>query len=221
MLLMLAVKQIKARNQQSLLRQWSWIMDRSRHTNTKKMKGSQVDKFINKRIFKTMNELPEHIYEIEMSKSRIDHKEPIIVGFFILQYARLTTLQLKYNFFSPFCDRNKYELIETDTDCLYMALSEGKIDKIIRPEMRSVWYWMRQSECTDSFAANSSSNFFSREFCQKHAAFDKRTPGLLRKNLDAPEWLLFAPKRTAVTMSKQSQLSYPVKDSTRTTLRSP
>ena len=142
------------------------IMDRSRHTNTKYVKGSQVDKFINNRFFKTMNELPEQIYEVEMSKTRIEHKEPIIVGFFILQYAKLTMLQLKYNF-SPFCDKNKYELIEMDTDSLYMALSEEKIDEIIRPEMRSVWYWMRQSDCNDNFAANSSSNFFPRECCKK------------------------------------------------------
>ena len=103
------------------------IMDRSRHTNTKYVKGSQVDKFINNRFFKTMNELPEQIYEVEMSKSRIDNKEPINVGFFILQYAKLTMLQVKYNFFTPFCDKNKYELIEMDTDSLYMALSEEKL----------------------------------------------------------------------------------------------
>ena len=37
------------------------IMDRSRHTNTKYVKGSQVDKFINNRFFKTMNELPSQL----------------------------------------------------------------------------------------------------------------------------------------------------------------
>ena len=83
------------------------IMDRSRHTNTKYVKGSQVDKFINNRFFKTMNELPEQIYEVEMNKTCIEHKEPIIVGFCILQYAKLTMLQLKSNFFSSFCDPNK------------------------------------------------------------------------------------------------------------------
>ena len=39
-----------------------------------------------------MNELPEQIFEVEMSKSRIDHKEPIILGFFILQHAEHTML---------------------------------------------------------------------------------------------------------------------------------
>ena len=141
-----------------------------------------------------MNELPEQIYEVEMSKTRIEHKEPIIVGFFILQYAKLTMLQLKYNFFSPFCDKNKYELIEMDTDSLYMALSEEKIDEIIRPEMRSVWYWMRQSDCNDNFAANSSSNFFPRECCKKHAAFDKRTPGLFKEEFRCSEMIALCSK---------------------------
>ena len=65
------------------------IMDRSRHRNTKYVKGPQVDKFINNRFFKTMNELPEEIYEVEMSKSRIERKEPIIVGFFFCSTLNL------------------------------------------------------------------------------------------------------------------------------------
>ena len=85
---------------------------------------------------------------MELNKTRIIHKEPLIVGLVILQYAKLTMLQLKYNFFSTFCNKNKYELIEMDNDSLYMALSEEKLDKIIQPEMQSFWYWMRQSDCS-------------------------------------------------------------------------
>ena len=58
------------------------IMDRSRHTNTKYVKGSQVDKFINNKLFKSLNELPQEIYEVELNKTRIMHKEPIIVVFY-------------------------------------------------------------------------------------------------------------------------------------------
>ena len=105
------------------------IMDRSRHTTTKYVRGPQVDKFINNRFCKTLNELPEEIYEVELNKTRIIHKEPLLFGFFILQYAKLTMLQLKYNFFSTFCDNNKYELSEKDTDSLYMALSEENLTK--------------------------------------------------------------------------------------------
>ena len=62
--------------------------------------------------------------------------------------AKLTMLQLNYNSFS-FCNPNKHELIETDTDCLYMALSEENLEKISRPEMQFLRHWMMQSDCSD------------------------------------------------------------------------
>ena len=77
-------------------------MDRSRHTTTKYLKGSHVDKFIDNSFFKSLNELKDQIFEVEMSKTRIEHKEPIIVGFFILLYAKITMFQLK-TFCCPLC----------------------------------------------------------------------------------------------------------------------
>ena len=57
------------------------IMDGSPHTNTKFVKGSHVDKFINNKFFKSLNELPDQIYDVEFSKTRIEHKKTIIVDF--------------------------------------------------------------------------------------------------------------------------------------------
>ena len=138
-------------------------MDRSQHTNIKFVKGSQVDKFFKTSFFKSLYELPDQIYVVDMSKTGIERREPIIVGFFVLLYAKITMLQVKYNFLSSVCDPNKYELIELDTDSLYMALSEEKPDEISRPEIRLLWYWMMQSDCSDNFAADSCSNFLPRE----------------------------------------------------------
>ena len=61
------------------------IMDRSKHTNTKFVVGSEVDKLVNNRMFKRFHHLPREIFEVELGKRKIEHKEPIIVGFFILQ----------------------------------------------------------------------------------------------------------------------------------------
>ena len=72
--------------------------------------------------------------------------------------AKLTMLQLNYNSFS-FCNPNKHELIETDTDCLYMALSEENLEKISRPEMQFLRHWMMQSDSSDNFASKSSRKF--------------------------------------------------------------
>ena len=76
---------------------------------------------------------------------------------------------------------NKFELIEMCTDSLYLRLSEEKFDKISRPEMHPLWYWMMQSDCSDNFAADSSSNRVPREQCNNHGTFDKGTPGFSKE----------------------------------------
>ena len=75
------------------------------------------------------------LYEVELAKAEIEHKEPINVRFFILQYAELRKLELYYNFFTKFCDLNKLEELEMDTDLLYLALAENELEDCIRPEM--------------------------------------------------------------------------------------
>ena len=77
---------------------------------------------------------------MELLKSTIEHREPIIVGFFfILQYAKLRMLKLYYNFFGKFCDVNKFEELEMDTDSLYLALAEENLYDCIQPDKRAAW----------------------------------------------------------------------------------
>ena len=82
--------------------------------------------------------MSDPLYEVELVKSEIQHKEPIIVGLFILQYAKLRVLQLSYNFFDKFCDVAKFEELEMDTNALFLALSEHDLYDCIRPTMRGV-----------------------------------------------------------------------------------
>ena len=49
----------------------------------------------------------------------------------------LRMLELYYNFFDKFCDVNKFEEIEMDTDPLYLALSEEELDECILPSKRA------------------------------------------------------------------------------------
>ena len=61
------------------------IMDRSRHTETKYLNDEKTHKAINGKLFKRLNSVSKELYEVELVKSKIEHREPIIVGFFILQ----------------------------------------------------------------------------------------------------------------------------------------
>ena len=129
------------------------------------------------------------MYEVELAKAQIEQKEPAIVGFFILQYAKLRMLELYYNFFTGFCDVNKFEELKMDTDSLYLALAEKKLEECIRLEMRVEWQRLRSIDCVDSFAADAVANFFPRTCCVKHKQHDKREPRLIKEEFRCTEML--------------------------------
>ena len=75
------------------------ILDRSRRTVTKYLSGDKTLGAISTELFKRLDHINDHLYEVELAKTEIEHMEPIIVGFFILQYVKLRLLELYYNFF--------------------------------------------------------------------------------------------------------------------------
>ena len=83
------------------------IMDRSGHIVTKYLIDEKTHNAINSEMFKQLNQITDQLYEVELVKSEIERREPIIVGFCILQYAKLRMLELYYNFFKKFCDTDK------------------------------------------------------------------------------------------------------------------
>ena len=100
------------------------------------------------------------LYEVELAKAQIEHKEPIIVGFFFLQYAKMRMLELYYNFFTRFCDVNKTEVLEMNTDLPYPAVAEKELEDCIRPEMTAEWQRLRSIDCVDNFTADALANVF-------------------------------------------------------------
>ena len=61
------------------------IKDRSQHTVMKYIVDEKAHAAINSKLFKKLDHLNNSLYEIELAKAQIEHKEPIIVGFLILQ----------------------------------------------------------------------------------------------------------------------------------------
>ena len=57
------------------------IMDRSQHTVTKYFADEKTNAAINSKLFKKLDHLNNSLYEVELAKAHIEHKEPIIVGF--------------------------------------------------------------------------------------------------------------------------------------------
>ena len=134
------------------------IMDRSRHTVTKYLADEKTHAAINSKLFKKLYHVNNSLYQVELAKAHVEHEKPIIVGFFILQYAKLQVLELYYNFFTRFCDVNKFEELQMDTKLLYLALAEKELEDCIRPEMRDGWQRLRSNDCVDSFTADAVEN---------------------------------------------------------------
>ena len=134
------------------------------------------------------------LYEVERAKAQVEHKESIIVGFFILQYAKLRMWELYYNIFTRICDVNKFEELEMDIDSLYLALAERELEDCIRPEMRAEWQKLRSNDCVDNFTADAVAIFFPRTCCVEHKQHDKREPGVFKEEFRCSEILCLSSK---------------------------
>ena len=91
------------------------IMDRSRHAVRKYLTDEKTHAAIISKLFRKLDHVNNSLFEFELI-AQIEHKEPINVGFFILQHAKMRILELYYNFFTRFCDVSTFEEFEMDTD---------------------------------------------------------------------------------------------------------
>ena len=56
-------------------------MDRSRHTVTKYLSDEKTHSAINNKMFKRLNYKNDNLYEVELTKSEVEHKDPILLAF--------------------------------------------------------------------------------------------------------------------------------------------
>ena len=70
------------------------FIDCSHHSITFCMNDEKTRASINNKMFRRLGYIHDLLYKVELANSAIEHKEPIIVGFFFLQYAKLRTLEL-------------------------------------------------------------------------------------------------------------------------------
>ena len=64
------------------------IMNRSRHTVTKYLGDEKTHASFDNKLFKKLDHKKISSFEVELAKAQIEHKEPVIIGFFILQYSK-------------------------------------------------------------------------------------------------------------------------------------
>jgi len=145
-----------------------FIMDVTRHENINyEQDESKVCRAINSLFFRDLQEITSGVYELKSSKKKLKMNLPIQIGFFVYQYAKLRMLGFYYHCVDRFLDRSNYELLEMDTDSLYMTLAGESVDALVKPERREEFEGVKDQ-------------WFPRTDTKEHAAYDKRTPGLFK-----------------------------------------
>ena len=166
------------------------ITNKERHRDVKYCDDKEASKLVNDSHFRVLTPLDENTNEVEMSKKKIKLDLPLHIGFFVYQYAKKRMLEF-YEFLSAFVDRCHFQLIQTDTDSLYLAIAARTLDEVIKPEKRREFYevwpkWFPAEACDDHHTDFVNTKCrgedwkTTEECCIERKQFDKRTPGLFK-----------------------------------------
>ena len=71
---------------------------------------------------------------------------PYQCGITVYQLAKLCMLEFYYDCLDKYLDRRHFELVQMDTDLLYLAISGMSINEIVRPELRKEYDNGRKAE---------------------------------------------------------------------------
>ena len=133
------------------------ILNKNKITKTKYCINNNLETFIRSPYFMNANEIGDEISEIEMSMKYIKQNVPIVLGFSILNYAKGVLLSFFYDFIKKYIPDDSFELIETDTDSLYIAFSEENIEKMVPPNKKKEFFtnirdWMPIKACDNHYS---------------------------------------------------------------------
>ena len=93
-----------------------------------------VDRHFRSAYFEDLEEIGD-AYKIKSRKKDVKINRPFQVGIVVYQLAKLRMLQFYYDFLDNYIDRRDYELIQMDTDSMYLALSYDTLEEAVKPEL--------------------------------------------------------------------------------------
>jgi hypothetical protein len=151
-----------------------------------------VNNIINSKKFHSLEEVGNDQYdiiEVENIKSTLRLDTPVVIGFFVLENAKLLLLQFYYDFLLKYLSFDDFCLIETDTDSMYLGLSKPSMFLCVHENMRGDFMREYGKWFAKEYCENHQSDFFHAKFsgsawepdqcCRELAQFDNRTVGKL------------------------------------------
>ena len=189
----------------------------AKHTDIQYVQDEKaVQKLVNDPRFRQLTELTDSLTEIEVAKKKINWNLPSAIGFFVYQYAKLRMLDFHYKVIDHFVSRSDYQLVEMDTDSLYMALSAPTLEEAVKPQLKEEFYniyhnWFPSPHCDRHQRAyvrgKLQGDWTPRPCCEKRRKYDKRTPGLFKLEFKGQNIVALCSKTYICTGQDETKLT--------------
>lgn len=151
--------------------------------------------FINQPTYRSSSKLGDtDISEVELARARIHWNLPNQIAYAVYQLSKLQILSFMYDCLDYYVDRNKYDLIQSDTDSLYLSISASSLEEVVKPERKREFFenynsWFPTVACEKHYAEFVETKVEGREWvkppcCIKLNALEQRKPGLFKKEYE-------------------------------------
>ena len=185
-------------------------------------KPSAVKCMINDGAFMDSSKLGHDLYEVKMKKKCISYNVPSVLGFQILNQAKVELLKVYYDFLLKYYKYDHFYILCSDTDSFYVAYSSRLIDNMITSsKMLSEFKNRMYNNCHDRDVGLDSSCFLPRECCDRHRLIDQYTVGSLKVESEGRELIGLSSKTYLLVDDKQQPVKISCKGAMKANLESP
>jgi hypothetical protein len=146
-----------------------WITRIADFNTIKLVNARGLDKMVTRPNFKTAVQISDDCFEITMQKERVSGRIANYLACFTYSLAKRAMLAFYYDFIDYYVDRKDYCYVLMDTDSAGIMLTGENIDDLVRHGLREKY-------------AKDKHNWLPRT--GQHAAWDRRTPGLMKLEMN-------------------------------------
>ena len=170
-----------------------FLQDNSKHRHIVYTKDPQP--YVRNCRFLKQTSVTKGISEIEMKKKLVLWKTPLQIGLMVYMYAKLRILEFLYDCLHRFLIHDCWELLASDTDSYFFAVSGNSIHDIIKEDMRSLFYdeydqWFVSESCKYHRQLFKQIKMNKKKWnpkpcCIRFHKYDSRTPGKFHVEAEA------------------------------------
>ena len=120
------------------------------------------------------------VYEVISRPRKVKQNMPIQVAFTVLDDAKQRMLEFYYDCVDKYIDRSDFQYMYMDTDSAYMGITDD-FEKLIKPELKNEFELDKH-------------NWFPRTDTKENKDYDKRKPGLFKKEFEGKGMLAICSK---------------------------